>query len=248
MAERKPKGSRVRASLGASLLIHLGLLAAAILSLPRQGPPPEPRGFEVMLVPLRVPIKPIKRRPPATRPAGPASTAPAAQVVPQTGMPVPPSVQAPMPSGEDPEGRAKATALLRGSFGCSEAKLVRLSQDELDRCERWRRAHVNPDLALPAPIAPDKRAWYDAAIAARGAPSHPPGFVCGLLIDGIHLIKPKPPPHSLHVGSVPCYVIPPKWTFSEEADIETPSRHAAAGTALQFTPQTYLSNGRGPSP
>jgi hypothetical protein len=61
-------------------------------------------------------------------------------------------------------------------------------------------------------------------------------------------VKPKPPPNSLHVGSIPCYVIPPKWTFSEEADVETPSQQAENGTALKFTPHAFVGNGRGMAP
>jgi hypothetical protein len=143
---------------------------------------------------------------------------------------------------------AEVTALLRGSVGCAEAKFLHLSQEELEHCAKWLQAHVDPGRVIPAPIAPEKRAWFEASLAARGTPSHPPGDVCGVLIDGLRLVKPKAPPHSLQLGSLPCFIIPPKWTFSEEADVETPNRQASAGTALRYTPRALVTSDKGFSP
>lgn len=249
MADLKPKGSKARAGLFASLLLHLAFLGAAILSLPRKGPPPEAQGVQVTLQPLllrqtpRPRIRPKSRA--AARPAGapaaarPPATAPAPSPIPA----IPNALPSPAP-GED-QAEARVAGLLRGSVGCSEAKFLRLSQQELDRCAKWRRAHVDPNLEIPAPIAPEKRAWFDAILASRRAPDHPPGFVCGVLIDGIHLRIPKTPPHALKLGPVPCYVVPPKWGVTEEADVGTPSKQDAEGATLTYTPKTvFLTNGR----
>jgi hypothetical protein len=134
--------------------------------------------------------------------------------------------------------------VLRGSVGCDQAKFLHLSQQELDRCAKWRQAHLDPNLELPAPIAPEKRAWFDAILASRKAPDHPPGFICGMLINGFKLVKPKPPPHSLHVGGIPCYLVPPKWGITEEADVATPSKHDSGGKTLDYAPRSvFLTNG-----
>ncbi len=240
------KRSSRRAGVAGSVVLHLLFVTVAILSLPRKGPPPEPQEVQISLLP---PLVTPPRRKPLTKPAAAlvpfiaaATVRPAEQTVPS---PIIVS-QAPAPepsAGEDQE-RAKLTALLRGSVGCSEAKLVRLSQAELDRCEKWRRAHVDPNLQLPLLIPAEKRAWYDATLAARHAPDHPPGFVCGMLLDGIHLVKPKTPPHALKLGALPCYVVPPKWGVTEDADVGALSKQDSAGKTLDYTPKTFLSNGK----
>jgi hypothetical protein len=245
MAQQRAKGSRTRVGLAASLLIHLTLIWAAILSLPRAGPPPEPPSFVVDLIPLQ-PLPTPRTRPRVQAPIPAAPAAPAAARAPTSQTPSAAPVPAPTPaaSGED-EGRSAVRALLRGSVGCSEATFVHLTQDEQDRCAKWRRTHVDPNLELPAPIAPEKRAWFDAILAARARPDHPPGFVCGVLIDGIHLKIPKTPPHSLKFGPLPCYVVPPKWGVTEDADVGTPSKQDSAGDSLTYTPKSvFLTNGK----
>lgn len=166
MAQQGAKGSRTRVGLAASLLIHLTLVWAAILSLPRTGPPPEPPSFVVDLIPqFRPPIPRAKPRAPAT--ASSAPVAPAAHVQTQqapSSLAVP--APAPAPTGED-QGQSAVRALLRGSVGCSEATFMHLTQDEQDRCAKWRRAHVDPNFALPPDIAPEKQAWYEASLRRR---------------------------------------------------------------------------------
>ncbi len=209
MAEPKPQGSKVRAGLAASLLLHLAFVAAVILSLPRLAPPPEPRGFEVSLVPLQHSTEPRRPRSPASRPAAQAAAAPAA---PRVALPASPVAQVPAASG-DPDGPAKVTGMLRGSVGCAEASFAHLTQQELDRCARWRQAQVKPGLEILAPIEANKRAWFDATVAARNAPDHVPVGGC----------FGKPPPHAIKLG--PCYIEPPKGPFSEDVDVPPePSR------------------------
>ena len=249
MAGRARKRSRTGIGLAASVLVHLALVAMVMVSLPRTGPPPEPRGFEVTLTPLQVhprarpgPVARASARSRIMRPLVPSLARPA-----EAAPLGPPPAQAPT-SGVDQNGQAKLAALLRGSVGCAEADFLHLSQRERDRCNKWLQAHVDLDRVIPAPIAPEKRAWFDAAQAARTSTSHPPGFVCGMLIDGLRLVRPKAPPHALQLGSAPCFVIPPKWVLTQEADVETPSRQAGAGTALIYTPRQVITSDRGIPP
>jgi len=220
------------------VLLHVLLAAAVILSLPWKGPPPEPRGFEVALVPLQLP-PPLRSRASRTAraAASPASAAPAttpAAVLAAPAAASPNGTPAPGAGAGEDQGRARLAGLLRGSFGCSEAKFLKLAQAEQDRCERFRRAHVDPNLQLPALIPPEKRAWFEAALASRHSPGRLPAFGCGVLIDGVHLKIPKTPPHSLKLGPLPCYVLPPKGPLDDEVDAEAPSRHDTPGTYPTF--------------
>jgi hypothetical protein len=250
MAGRARRRSRSVVAFAASILVHLAVLVLVVASLPRGSPPPEPRSFEVELQPPplhrlrtvpRLPARPLASRATAKPPTAPAAPSPLTS----------PALPAPAPSptpGEDQAGRAKLAALLRGSVGCSEADFLHMTQQERDHCARWIQAHINLDAAIPAPIAPEKRAWFDASLAARATLSHPPGAFCGVLINGLKLIKPKAPPHALQLGSLPCFVIPPKFTFTEEADVETPSRQASGAKALNYTPSALVTSDKGFSP
>jgi hypothetical protein len=246
---RARKGSRLAIAVAASAVVHLALVAVVMVSLPRQGPPPEPRSFEVALTTLPPPL--LRRpRPSARAAASPALARPPVPALSrpsETPQPAASAAQAPS-SGEDQEGLAKLRGVLRGSVGCSEARFLHLTQEELDRCARLLQAHLDPDRAIPAPIAPEKRAWFEASLAAYASPSHPPGVFCGMLIDGVRLVKPKAPPHALKAGGVPCYVTPPKFSISEEADIETPSRQTAQRKALEITPKALVTSDGGFAP
>ena len=250
MAGLGARRSGARAGLAASLLLHIAFVGAAILSLPWRGPPPDPRSFEVSLVAPPQPVEVVRRRPPPVARSAAPATAPAT-ASPAVVATAPSAIIAPeaptSAAGED-QATGKVRALLRGSVGCSEAKFAHLSQQELDRCAKWRQAHLDPNLEIPAPIAPEKRAWFDAVLAARKAPDHPPGFVCGMLINGIHLVKPRTPPHALKLGPLPCYVVPPKWGITEEADVQPPSRKDSGGKTLDYDPKIGLTNASGAAP
>ncbi len=207
MAELAAKRTNARTSLAASVLLHLGFVTAAILSLPWRGPPPEPRSLEVTLTALPAPTERIRprTRPPSARP--PLAAVP---VAPATAVPAPSAAPAPAMATADP---GKIRAILRGSVGCSEETFVHLSQQELDRCAKWRRSQAKPGLEILAPIEANKRAWFDATVAARNAPDHPPMGGC----------FGKPPPHAIKLG--PCYVEPPKGPFSEDVDVPTEPEH-----------------------
>jgi hypothetical protein len=217
MTELTPGGSRPRTGLAASLLLHAAVVTAAILSLPHWLQPVEPRGIEVRLVPLlpspeAARPRPAPRRPgPSTAPLSPPSLA---VPPPAAGLPASPPSQPPA-TGDDPEARAKLAAVLRGSFGCSEESFARLSQHERDRCARWRQAQGVPGLEIPALIEHNKRAWFDATVAARNAPDH------GL--TGSCFAKPA---HGIKLGPLPCYIELPKGPFSEDVDVPPEPDHS----------------------
>jgi hypothetical protein len=203
MSNQAAGRSRTRTGVAASVLLHALFLTAAVLSLPHKGPPPEPRAFEVSLEPLaqpsrRTPVKPRAQRP---APAAPA-TAPRPTVPAPSPLPAQPG-----PAPGEGQDLANIRGLLRGSVGCSEETFLRLTRQERDHCARWRQAQIKPGLEIPAPMAAEKRAWYDATVAARNAPDHPPGVVCF-----------GKPAHGLKLGPLPCYVEPPKGPLTEDVD------------------------------
>jgi hypothetical protein len=226
-----------------SVLVHLLFLIAAVLSLPHKGPPPEPQRFLITLIHLR-PSRPHKEAPTAAHAKGAAAPSSQSIIIPNASPIVAPQAPSETPATGEDQDRAKLAGLLRGSFGCSEARFLDLSQEEQDRCEKLRRSRVASAGELPVFVAPEKRAGFEASLAARQAPSHPPGFVCGVLIDGLHLKIPKTPPHSLKLGPAPCYVVPPKFVLSEEADVEMPSKQASDGDSLYFKPRQLLKRGK----
>ena len=106
------------------------------------------------------------------------------------------------------EDHGELRTVLRGSFGCSEGNFLKLTADERDRCARWIQAHVDTSRELPADIDPAKRAWFDAALAAYNSPGHTPGIGCALSLR--KLSKKDMPTHSLKLGPLPCFVVPPR--------------------------------------
>ena len=117
---------------------------------PTPAPAPSRRRREVRKItqaaPLPGPTPPVLPTRPASAPAqaGPAAGTTAVVDVP-----------------------AQLRGVLRGSVGCADAKLYRLSAEEEARCRRFLQAHVDANLQIPAPIDPLKRSWYDATVRAR---------------------------------------------------------------------------------
>jgi hypothetical protein len=215
MTELAPRGPRDRAGLAVSLLLHAAFVTAAILSVPWRSPPSEPRSLVVTLAPPLQPTVPRRRPEPPARipPRAAASLPPPAAPAPATVPPIALPQGAPSTQAQ-PEVGPKVQALLRGSVGCAEIKLLHLSQEEQDRCAKLLKAHVNPDLVVEAPIAPQKRAWFDATVAARNAPDHGPSGVCF-----------GKPPHGIKLGPLPCYIELPKGPLSEDVDVPPAPEH-----------------------
>jgi hypothetical protein len=113
-------------------------------------------------------------------------------------------------------------AALRAALGCEHGRLLQLTAAERARCEETLGKGVDPNVAWPAPIAPEKRAWFDAAVAAHNSPGHPPLLVCSPALFGKH--KPSGLPHALKLGPLPCAIDPPQGAFTEEVDVAPPSR------------------------
>jgi hypothetical protein len=62
-------------------------------------------------------------------------------------------------------------------------------------------------------IPPEKRAYYDAVVAAYKSEGHGPGIMCGA----------GKPPHSLRIGPLPCFITPPHGFLTEELDLPDPT-------------------------
>jgi hypothetical protein len=78
---------------------------------------------------------------------------------------------------------------------------------------------------MPAPMDPDKRAYFDAVAAAYDQQSHGgpmsgtyPAAGCSIKFSGLTIVKSKPPPNSLSAG--PCFISPPRGFLTEESGVE----------------------------
>ncbi len=199
-----------------ALAIHGAFVAFAILSVKIIGPPPEARALDVRLVQLQP--RPLRREQPPTAKLTPSS-APASVTPSSAAPPAPaPSVVMPQaapgptqPSPSDEEA-GRVRAMLRGSTGCDSAALLELSGEEQQKCARWRVAHIDPNLRIPAPIDPVKRSWYEASMryrrTSRWFPTGPSGIV--RVPKGV-----LPPGHTLmHLG--PFSVGLPSGAFNDD--------------------------------
>lgn len=232
-------------SLAGALLVHIGLLAGLVFSLKTAGPPPEPQAVVVSLAPL-----PITPRPQPTRRSALADAGPSAPRPPTVTAPSP--IQAPQAAtsevGEQGPDLGKLRSLLRGSIGCGDAEVLKLTPAERETCRKWLTARLDPGREIPAPIDPVKRAWFDASLAARASPGRQASVGCALLIDGLKLKKAKAPPHALKLGPLPCIVVLPQGPLTEEVDLEAPSRNSARSVPTQPMPRQLLDLGHKPVP
>ncbi len=223
--------TRVPVGLAASLAIHAALLAVFALTLRPLAPSQPPPSIRVSLLP---PILERQRTPglnrarppqvPAASHTRPANTAPEAPSV-QPVAPITP-LTAPAAPAEPANGTAgvdsSLRAALRGAVGCSEPDWLRLSASEKARCVRRLAVNVDPNLQIPAPMAPEKRAWFDASLAAYHSPGSPPMLGCALAFGGPKGSRSRKPPHSIKFGPLPCYLIPPKGFLTEESVVRPP--------------------------
>jgi hypothetical protein len=118
--------------------------------------------------------------------------------------------------------------------------MKRLTADERRRCEdkQWASVGKNDNDRFARPpdvlIDPAEAAYFQAVLDAKHGPGHPPLFYCGGPISfgegGSKLTKilkkkrlaerDHKPPHSLKLGALPCYIIPPSGPFDPEADVK----------------------------
>ncbi len=127
------------------------------------------------------------------------------------------------PADHPPGSLAELGRALRvGGVHCGAEALPGLSQADRDRCAERFGAGARTTLAQAPPIAPDKRAYYDASLAARKSDGHGPGVSCHILFGGGAPPSVKAPPHSLKLGPLPCYVVPPAGMLTPEVDVPNP--------------------------
>jgi hypothetical protein len=135
-------------------------------------------------------------------------------------------------------------AALRVRLGCEERGGLRLDARERGVCNELLGHGAKTAAPVPTPIAPEIRAYYDAivqakqpdpapvALTARGSrglienvdiptSGHGPGVTCKIRFGGpgggvVH------PAHSLKLGPLPCFIVPPKGPLTPEADIWNP--------------------------
>lgn len=145
----------------------------------------------------------------------------------------------------------KARAVLRGALGCAHPELVKLTDAERAACAKHLASGINPNVAWPANIAPEKRAWFDASVVAHNSPGHLPGIGCGVGFDGLKLIIPKKgPPHSLKLGPLPCFIVPPSGILDDDVDVPPPSKNGPSYEGAPLKPQPPVpdfTGGGGPS-
>jgi hypothetical protein len=254
------KRGRKKAAIAVSALAHLALLAlvasqAPTLFVPAEpGGPPEPV-IPVLLTPRLPPaatapgerpgVVRLHRRqmrpppseltvaplpvPPAPPAPTPAPAAPAAAVAPRAPV---------LPEGPREDLRA---ALRRSPIGCANPQS--LSRDERQACEERLGAGSKAAPYIPAPIAPEIRAYYDAVAKAKepdgpptpqrapgrlgmfdglnvGMKGHGPSVGCGVALGPRG--GPKQPAHGVKLGPLPCYVAPPAGSLSPDVDLVNP--------------------------
>ncbi len=135
----------------------------------------------------------------------------------------------------------KARAVIRGALGCAHPELARLTDAERAACAKRLASGVNPNVAWPANIAPEKRAWFDASVASHNSPDRPPVFGCAL---------GRGPPHALKLGPLPCFIAPPKGSLDDDVDVPPPSKNGPSYEGTPLKPQPPVpdfTGGGGPS-
>ncbi len=145
----------------------------------------------------------------------------------------PPKASTASPSSDSGAAAAAASAgnqdavrrALHAALACAPSNVQNLDEDARAICRKRliEGAAAMGDAKVDT-IPPDKRAYYDAVVKAYQDPtanSHPPGIGCALPFGIPKGWKPshRKPPHSLKLGPLPCYVLPPKGFLTEEADI-----------------------------
>ena len=115
--------------------------------------------------------------------------------------------------------------MLRGALGCAHPELVRLTDAERAACARRLASGIDPNVAWPAPMEPEKRAWLDASAAAHNALPHPPGIGCAVLFSGTKLYKARRPQGAIKLGPLPCYALPSRSALGDDIGLPPPSKN-----------------------
>lgn len=222
-------------ALGVSLGVHaLVLVLAMTIRAPMRG-----EASSVYSEPLVITLE--RPQPETAAPAAAAgSPAPAAQArVIQAVSPL----AAPAPSSAPPAALAQGTgegppAAAHGSgasagpvlkFDCAEAFGARRpDQLRADPCQ-YRNAprdRLPKDVVKQASINADKAAYYDRVLEARqGIINDPnrgntPLLYCGIRFGGGKPPKVQGPLHSLKLGPLPCFLVPPEGPLDPEVFVE----------------------------
>jgi translation initiation factor IF-2 len=170
-------------AVAASVLVHLGVLAAALVYRPTLNIPNEPGGPPEPIIPIL--LMPRTPTPLAGRHGAPApiqlhrrtlrnmpTETPVAPVVIPTARPAEAPAQAPAPVAVKPQPPPGAPpeavrATLRATLGCTEARLPGMSRDDRAGClERLGRG-AHEAAYLPPALSPEKRAALEEAGAAK---------------------------------------------------------------------------------
>jgi len=250
---RLSKTDRGRLERGVILVVAVGLHAVVLLLLAR----PVMLAFadrstdeDVIDVtldrsrrPARAASRPDASTPALHRPALPAP--PDVAPLPMTSGKAAPGVAAPATetAAASRPGLDLGAALRRGGFACAGARNTMLTPEERARCQEKLGALALKAPALPAPIDPAKRAYYDAVaeayrdpgqmvpLTARGAggmfaqersvhAGHGPRVGCSVKFGPNADKAPKGPPNALRAG--PCFIQAPTGSLTPEGDIRKP--------------------------
>jgi hypothetical protein len=216
LAVKRIAPKRTAWAIALSLALHVLALTGMVIGLKMVSAPPEGRTMELRLIA----VPEFKMEPQPSR----RSVAHIDQARPRE-----PQTMAMQPSSETPDA-AQVTAPTTGTSDCEPEDLPLLTDAEKVLCrnqidaDKARRAARTADERLAKQIAslkdvphidripPEKRAYYDAVVAAYKSEGHGPGITCG-----------GKPPHSLQIGPLPCFITPPHGFLTEELDLPDPT-------------------------
>jgi hypothetical protein len=242
MAARRRQGRRFALALAVSLAVHAGLFLTVMNA--RAPPRREPgtsltRPVEIAIerlsspapkastAHLAAPVQAGRRMTEAVEPS-PVNPPPRGALLGGEAGSSSPSGQTAQAGAGDQARAAPGPAL---KFDCPPpAGLSRPGAVRADPCafKNARRDHLPEEVARQARIESDKAAYYDRVLEARRAiiddPSrgNTPMVGCALIFGGGQPAKIKKPLHSLKLGPLPCFVIPPEGPLDPEVFVEPP--------------------------
>jgi hypothetical protein len=210
----------------AALAVHLCLLA--LLAMRPGAMTVRQYGEDALEVALVPPLYlPRRAKPPAPsmpRPRPPRSAHATLAPLPMTPTesPAAPAAQATAPQPSSQTLNGEMGAALRRRLGCARTDQAGLTQGERQACADALGRGVRQVAALGQPVAAEKRAYYDAVVAARQSEGHGPGLGCHIRFGGGRPAEVEAPAHGLKLGPLPCYLVPPAGMLTPEADIPNP--------------------------